>query len=238
MDKTGYLFAKLGDLSDVKADSEKKFFDNLTENHKDRTLGAERVRDSASEFATLQIAPTYCVCVMETSIGFELRSFEREERLQKMLRLLHEVLTELSVTQLARAGVRFFYLGQIAVTDAVATFGQQVGTGFRKAVNESIGPPTDFGIVIDGKSPANVKYQLKAGAYSAVEAPKYFDRATEAIAGRSGDNFIVDLDMYEEMTTLHVNPAKWASPLLSTADRLIGELKKVVSQEVDSDVTA
>lgn len=236
MDKTGYLFGKLADLSDIRADSDKRFFNNFTENQKDRLLIAERSR-SESDYASMQITPTYCACLLETASGFELRAFDREERLQKMLRAIQEILAELGITQLARAGVRISYLGQISVRDAVASFGHQIDTRFREAVANSIGTPTDFGIVVDGVSPSKVKYQLKAGPYSSLEAPKYFERVSAAIGERNGDNFIVDLDMFEEKTTLHVNPAKWAGPLLMDADRLIDELKKIVPTEVRDDVT-
>lgn len=238
MDKAGYLFAKLGELSDTKGDSTKKFFDNLKENHKDRLIWGERARGEDSEFASLQVAPTYTVCVLETSQGFELRSFEREELVQKMLRLMHEFLTEFRVTQLARCGIRFIYLGQFQTADTVSSFGQQIAPNFRKAIDSSIGAPSDFGIVVDGKSAANVNYQLKIGPYSAIEAEKYFDQVGKAVGRRSDDNLIVDLDMFEEATTLHVNPSKWAVPLLSNAGKLIDDLKKVIAQEVESDVTA
>lgn len=238
IDNVGTLMSALANLSDLRAGTDRFFFDEIEENALQRHMWGTRREDEW--YSKFHASPTTLFLELESAAGIGIGEFERVERVQKMLRLMHSVLGDFDVTHLSRGGARFTWLDTVSAPDPVANFGRLFDERLISLLQQRTARIGDLGVAIDGQQDDRTKYHLRFGPYKATEAPKWFQQLSpEALAGHhESANLIVDLDLYEENFVLRASPAKWLAPFLQSLDVNVRNIAGLLDTEVKHDNVA
>lgn len=196
----------------------------IRENQQRRAVSGKYISDDGNVVYEFTLEPRTLISSIELVDGIEISKIFDDEGLSLLLKLSDQAIKTYHINSINRSGVRVFYFGKCKdEASKLKNYRAFIDDDLVSAIESRVGEIRDYGLAFDGSSEDGMRYHCRTGPLSESEDySKYFEYLAEKLKKDANWDYVVDLDLYENDTTISsISLQKWFKPQMDKADRLI-----------------
>ena len=214
--------------------SKEGFWEKFSESPTHRLITANF--SSSDQYREITIDPMNINGNVEYMAGIDFAALEKDASFQELDKLSNALLKEYEITQLKRAGIRFFLVGQspVAEGEKLKKLTDNLSETLRESVTSQLGDITDLGVLIEGQGKDAICYRATFGIHFAEDIEKflYHKRRPKNIDQfvEKGFNFSCDLDFYEkDLSFAEFTLSKWSKTKIRKAKSFVDKMPQIMA---------
>jgi hypothetical protein len=188
-----------------------------------------------SHFRHIAVDPTSTALLFESTVGIPLQRLLADETIAQTIARIDALCQHFGLIDLARLGFRIYYFTNLragAEPSVLDAFGSAIDSDLVRAIDSSVGRPSDYGLCVDGRADDKIEYHLRFGPYLAGEQGRYFEIIdSDQFVTQTSPDFVCDLDLYDTGFSLSsISLLKWLGPLVGKQEELLGRLEAIIAR--------
>ncbi|MDO8863716.1 hypothetical protein Q6D67_18650 [Haliea sp. E1-2-M8] len=189
----------------------KDYWKSVGQDRNNGRISGNRHDEGNGKSCVLIFEPTTLIMDIEYVSGVSVAKLHLEEDFDKLTRLMEGLLTEFSIKNVRRVGMRCFsFFAPAPYEQVTRSFASFIGSGYSKLIESTLGEIKDFGIALDGQN-ESLQYHHRAGPARPEEATRQLQRLGSELMQKEDFTAVCDIDVYETgITTTYAPPRKWA----------------------------
>lgn len=217
--------------------SEDKFWDELAENPQKRVLTA-KFHAKNSLYREINFDPSNINGSIEFLIGgTALEDLLKNSTFAELDRLSNEYLKIFDVSELRRAGIRFFLLENVPVAEGgmLGRFCSYFPDNIKDRAFAELGDITDTSVLFEGQGEDEILYRVQFGPHFKADSEKLlFPKGVmdnPSLFADEGFNLLCDIDLYEnELSFREFTLASWSKTKVAKAAAFMQALSAGLTQ--------
>lgn len=225
-----------GTAIDILDSSEDDFWDSIGENPSKRSLVA-KFHSQGEIYREFNIDPMNINGVIEYTNGIDIETIRKDGTFLELSRLTDRYLKVFEVSEVARAGIRFFVLEKSPVPEGSMfnKFRGACAAPITAAATEHLGECNDSSILFEGKGADEIYYRTQFGVHIEDDSermlfPKGGTDSPDLFV-KENFNVICDIDLFEkDVSFKEFTLSGWSKTKIDKADKFAKSLADALAQ--------